>query len=146
MANAKQEKNKYNSADSLMVLRSRIQSVYQWRQLEVVWLKQRLNLSNQTIARMLNYKPQTVSFIWQKWTHDPESFFHLNRPGGRKRSYLSFEDEAKFISPFLESAQNGDNVDVKAIKEEYQSLVGREVADSTIYRLLYRHEWKKNRT
>lgn len=138
MAESQQEKCGPDDAANLMDLRSRIKSLYQWRQLEVVWLKQRLNLSNQKIARILNYKPQTVSFIWHKWKNDRDSFFHVNRPGGRKRSYLTLEEESEFIAPFLAA----DDINVREIKEEYQSVVGREVADSTIYRLLSRHEWK----
>jgi len=138
MVESKQEKCGTDENANLMDLRSRIESLYQWRQLEVVWLKQRLNLSNQKIARILNYKPQTVSLIWHKWKNDRDSFFHLNRPGGRKRSYLTVEEESEFIAPFL----TADEINVKEIKEEYQSIVAREVADSTIYRLLSRHEWK----
>lgn len=131
--------------EQIMELKKTSLNVYQWRRVEALWLKQGLKLSNQKIAGMLDYKPQTVSFILHKWKNDRTGFFKAGTPGGRQRAYLSFDDETRFIAPFLESAAGQGMLDVKDVKREFQNLIGREVADSTIYRLLARHGWKQKK-
>ena len=130
----------------LMELQKNIKSIYQWRQIEAVWLKEQLDLNGREVAEILNYKPQTVYLLWQKWSREGENFFEKDKPGGRKRAYLNAEEEKDFIMPFIDLAEEQGAIDVKEIKEEFQSLVGREVADSTIYRMLYRHGWNKKGT
>lgn len=73
----------------------------------------------------------------------------LNAPSRRvtgekpKRQQLSRDEEAKFLAPFLEPAQTGGIVVVRAIKPALEARLGRPVALATIYNLLHRHGWRK---
>ncbi|GAC1460142.1 MAG: hypothetical protein PVSMB2_19620 [Ktedonobacteraceae bacterium] len=63
--------------------------------------------------------------------------------GGRRREYLTLEEEKQFLAPFFAHAQSGEIATVTQIQEAFEERVGHEVDDSTIYRLLNRHGWRK---
>ena len=64
-------------------------------------------------------------------------------PGGRRNEYLSKAEEAAFLAPFIERAAQGEIVTAKLIQEAFEQRLGHEVDESTIYRLLQRHHWRK---
>jgi len=64
-------------------------------------------------------------------------------PGGRRNQYLSKDEEADFLAPFLERAAQGEIVTVKVIHLAFEQHIGHTVDESTIYRLLQRHKWRK---
>lgn len=64
-------------------------------------------------------------------------------PGGRRNEYLSKDEEAAFLAPFLDRAAQGEIVTAKVIRQAFEQQVGHAVAESTIYRLLQRHQWRK---
>jgi len=64
-------------------------------------------------------------------------------PGGRRNAYLSPDEETAFLAPFLERAAQGDLVTAKVIHHAFEQHIGHTVDDSTIYRLLQRHQWRK---
>ena len=63
--------------------------------------------------------------------------------GGRRSSYLSLEDEHAFLAPCVERAQHGEIATVAEIQRAFEAQIGQHVDDSTIYRLLHRHGWRK---
>lgn len=63
--------------------------------------------------------------------------------GGRRNAYLSPDAEATFLAPFSEQAQRGEIVTTTIIHIAFEAAVGTPVDDSTIYRLLQRHQWRK---
>ena len=63
--------------------------------------------------------------------------------GGRYREYMSVDEEVEFLKPFEEKSKSGALVVIDVIKKEYEEKVGKEVAESTIYRLLNRHGFRK---
>lgn len=63
--------------------------------------------------------------------------------GGRRHEYLTVEQERQLLSPFFARAQSGEIATVGEIKCVYETQVGHEVDESTIYRLLARHGWRK---
>jgi transposase len=64
-------------------------------------------------------------------------------PGGRRNEYLSKDEEVAFLTPFIERAAQGEIVTAKVIKQAFEQRLGYEVDESTIYRLLQRHQWRK---
>src|SRR6266511_5991694 len=64
-------------------------------------------------------------------------------PGGRRNEYLSKDEEAAFLAPFLDRAAQGEIVTAKTIRQAFEQRVGHAVDESTIYRLLQRHQWRK---
>ena len=64
-------------------------------------------------------------------------------PGGRRNEYLSQDQEATFLAPFIEQAAQGEIVTAKLIHQAFEQHLGHDVDESTIYRLLQRHRWRK---
>jgi transposase len=65
------------------------------------------------------------------------------RVGKPPSAYLDFEQEAAFLETFRESAQSGHLTTIQEIQQAFETLIGAQVAPSTIYRLLKRHGWRK---
>jgi transposase len=63
--------------------------------------------------------------------------------GGRRNEYLRLPEEKAFLAPFFAQAQRGEIATVAQIQRAFEARVGHEVDDSTIYRLLARHGWRK---
>lgn len=63
--------------------------------------------------------------------------------GGRRHQYLSLEEEQTFLAPFFDQAERGEIATAGEIKQAFEAKVEHEVDDSTIYRLLNRHGWRK---
>jgi transposase len=63
--------------------------------------------------------------------------------GGRRNEYLTCEEEKELLTPFFELAKKGELTTVAQIKQAFEKQVGHEVDETTIYRLLNRHEWRK---
>ena len=63
--------------------------------------------------------------------------------GGRRRQYLTLQAEEEFLAPFFVRAQAGEIATTAEIWSTFETHVGHEVDDSTIYRLLHRHGWRK---
>lgn len=63
--------------------------------------------------------------------------------GGRRHQYLTLPEEKKFLAPFFTQAESGEIATVAQIQRAYEAKVGHEVDESTIYRLLNRHGWRK---
>jgi len=63
--------------------------------------------------------------------------------GGRYREYMSLDEEVKFLEPFEQKSQAGALAVVGEVKKAYETKVGKEVHESTIYRLLAKHGFRK---
>lgn len=63
--------------------------------------------------------------------------------GGRRHAYLTLQEEKEFLAPFFAHAHSGAIGTVAQIQPAFEERVGHEVDDSTIYRLLTRHGWRK---
>jgi transposase len=63
--------------------------------------------------------------------------------GGRRRQHMTVAEETAFLEPFLAQAGQGGILVVAPLKTAYEKAIGRAVPDSTVYRLLARHGWRK---
>jgi transposase len=66
-----------------------------------------------------------------------------DKRGGRYREYMTVDEETKFLEPFEQKGQSGSLIVANEIKKAYEAKIGKEVAESTIYRLLSRHDFRK---
>jgi len=62
--------------------------------------------------------------------------------GGNRRN-LSYEAEKTLLAPFMAKAEKGQILIVSDIHKAYEAVLGRTVPNSTIYRMLDRHNWRK---
>ena len=63
--------------------------------------------------------------------------------GGRRRQYVTLEEEQAFLAPFFSRAERGEIATAGEIKRAFEAQLGHEVHKSTISRLLKRHGWRK---
>ena len=66
-----------------------------------------------------------------------------DKRGGRYRENMTLAEEADFLEPFIEKGKTGALAVAGEIKRVYEEKVGHTVAESTIYRLLDRHGFRK---
>jgi transposase len=59
--------------------------------------------------------------------------------GGRRRQYLTLQQERAFLQPFLERAARGEHTTAVEIQLAFEAVIGHHVNKSTLYRLLARH-------
>jgi transposase len=63
--------------------------------------------------------------------------------GGRRRQYMTWEEEQAFLAPFFSRAERGEIATAGEIQRAFEARVGHEVNKSTVSRLLKRHRWRK---
>lgn len=63
--------------------------------------------------------------------------------GGRRHQYLTLEEERAFLAPFFSRAEQGKIATAGEIQLAFEARIGHQVDESTIYRLLSRHHWRK---
>lgn len=95
------------------------------------------------IAEHTGLAEQTVHNLISKYNRlGPE---HVEGPGkgGRRRCYLTLEEEVEFLDPFKQKAIAGQIATASEIKKAFEKRISRKVHKTTIYRLLDRHGWRK---
>ena len=99
--------------------------------------------SAKEIAMHVGFAQQTVhNLISQYNRRGPEAVEGPGK-GGRRRYYMSLEEEAKFLEPFKQRALTGQIATVFEIKQALEKKLGQTVHKTTAYRLLRRHGWRK---
>lgn len=128
----------------LLIQQREVKDIKQWRQIEAIWLREKLSMSGPHVAEALGYRLQTVHLLWHRWLKLGITLFKdKKRPGGRNHAYMSKEEEQGFLRSFIKKAESGGILQVQEIKEAYEMQMCKKVAKSTIYRLLDRHGWRK---
>jgi len=61
---------------------------------------------------------------------------------GNRRN-MSFDEEKAFLEEYRKQAEQGQVVEVSAIKRAYEEKVGHTIGGSQIYYVLHRHDWRK---
>ncbi len=65
--------------------------------------------------------------------------------GGRRRSYLSVDEEKQLLDAIAAKAKCGEITTKAEVKQTVEQKVGHKVHKTTIYRLLRRHQWGKRK-
>jgi transposase len=63
--------------------------------------------------------------------------------GGRRRSYLSWDEEVTFLESFKQAALAGQIATAAEIKAALENHLGHKVHKTMAYRLLKRQGWRK---
>lgn len=115
----------------------------EFQRIQCVLIRATLGSSAAEIALLLGWSTPTVHVIHSRWAKEGDAIFDLKAKGGRRNEYLTLEEEAEFLCPFLDKAKAGGILNVNEIKKAFEDRVGRRVAKSTVYRMLERHDWRK---
>jgi transposase len=95
------------------------------------------------IARHCGVGTVTVQHLISRYNRFGISAVETKGKGGRRREYLTFEQEQQFLKPFFARAQTGEMATVAEIHHAFEDRLEHSVDESTIYRLLQRHGWRK---
>ena len=94
------------------------------------------------IARHCGVKKVTVQQLISRYNRFGISAVETKGKGGRRREYLTIEQERQFLEPFFARAKAGEIATVAEMHRAFEDRVAHEVDESTIYRLLQRHGWR----
>ena len=95
------------------------------------------------IARHCGVSKATVHAVIASYNRQGVAAVETAGKGGRRSGYLSLEEEKEFLAVFFARAEAGELTTTAEIWRALESRVGHEVDESTIYRLLNRHGWRK---
>lgn len=97
----------------------------------------------QEIATHCGVSKATVHQVISSYNRLGVSAVETPGKGGRRHAYLTVEQEREFVAPFFTRAEQGEIATTAEIQRAYETRVGHEVQESTMYRLLHRHGWRK---
>lgn len=115
----------------------------EYQRIQCVLIRATLGSSAREIAQLLGWSTATVHVMHSRWAKEGDAVFEVRRRGGRHHQHLSPEQEQALLAPFVQRARAGGMLSVSEIAQAYQERTGKQVAPSTIYRLLDRHGWRK---
>jgi transposase len=95
------------------------------------------------IAKHCGVSKYTVQKLISRYNRFGIAAVETKGKGGRKREYLTFEQERQFLEPFFQQAQTGEIATAAEIHRAFEEHIAHEVDESTIYRVLQRHGWRK---
>ncbi len=95
------------------------------------------------IARHCGVSKATVHDVISTYNRLGVAAVETPGKGGRRHQYLTLEEEEQFLASFFARAEAGEIATTAEIWSAFEAKVGHAVDDSTIYRLLDRHGWRK---
>jgi transposase len=115
----------------------------QYQRIQCVLIRATLGSSAAEIAQLLGWSTATVHVLHSRWAKEGEAIFDVRGRGGRHHQHLTPEQEQELLAPFAQRAEAGGMLTVAEVQQAYRQRAGKEVARSTVYRLLARHGWRK---
>lgn len=94
------------------------------------------------IAAITGFHRSHVSSLIKKYFEEGLQAVAEKHYAGNRRN-MSVEEEAELLAQFSEKAEKGEMLDVHEIRAAYEKKVGHVTGHSQIYRVLYRHGWRK---
>ena len=114
-----------------------------FQRLQCLWLRARQDLATEAIAQIVGLSVSHVRRVWSDYLRGGLAGARGRPKGGRRHQNLTIPEEEKLLAPLHQEAQRGRLITALSIKARYQARVGHTVPDSTVYRLLARHQWRQ---
>lgn len=99
-------------------------------------------LKNPAIAAKLDTSAKVVSHWVSDYCREGLQSLLGGKHGGNRRN-MSIAAETELIAAYKDQAEQGQMIEVGAIKAAYEEKVGHTIGGSQIYRVLHRHGWRK---
>jgi transposase len=114
-----------------------------YRRVLCLWLRAALGLPAAEVALALGWRTSSVYNLQSRYQHERAGALLGTGRGGRRRAWLSPEQEQRLLDSFTAAAGQGGITEASSLCRAYEQQVGHAVAPSTVYRLLARHGWRK---
>jgi transposase len=114
-----------------------------FQRLQCLWLRAQQDLSTEAIAQTVGLSVSHVRRVWSDYLRGGLAGAQGRPQGGCRHQNLTVAQERALLTPRQQEAQRGRLVTGRGIKVRCESRVGRSVPDSTVYRLLARHQWRQ---
>jgi transposase len=131
------------TVEALTARLKQARTIAEFQRIQCVLMRATTDCSASQIAQILGWATATVHITHSRWAREGEAIFELKGKGGRRSQNLTEAEEAEVLAPFVEQATAGNVLKAADIQAAYEARVGRAVPNSTIYRLLKRHGWRK---
>ncbi len=95
------------------------------------------------IATHVGLAQQTVHNLISQYNRFGPQALEKRGRGGRHHCYLSLEEEASFLEPFITRAAKGEIATAAEVQAALEERLGHSVHKTTVYRMLKRHQWRK---
>jgi transposase len=95
------------------------------------------------IAISVGVSKSLVQKIISRYNREGIQAVEIKSCGGRYHEYMTKEEEEGFLAPFWKKAERGELTTTREIHRAYEEQVGHQVHETTMYRLLERHSWRK---
>lgn len=114
-----------------------------FQRLQGLWLRAQQDLGTEAIARIVGLSVSHVRRVWSDYLRGGLAAAQGRPKGGRRHQNLTPRQEQALLAPFHQEAHRGRLITAGRVKTRYESRVGHAVPDSTVYRLLARHQWRR---
>ena len=113
------------------------------RLVQTIYLRAKHGFLPKQIAQITGYSVGTVYNLHSRYLKEGDHIFYIGRSGGRMAAYMTPDEEADFLRPFIEDGDAGGILEVGSIHKAHCAKLGKNIPLSTTYRLLHRHGWRK---
>ena len=123
------------------MLLARSKSAFQ--RLQCLWLRASQDLATEAIAQAVGLSVSHVRRVWSEYLQGGLAAGQGRPKGGRRHQNLTLAQERAVLVSWQKQARRGGLVQARDIKVDYEQRLGRRVPDSTVCRLLARHQWRR---
>jgi transposase len=132
--------------EELEVLEKRLKGKKEYRRLQSVLFRAKFNKSAAEISQLLGIHSRTVEKHHERYFSEGWAAFEGKQAGPPAGSKLTGTAEEKALFKELEEkAAQGEWLKAAQIKPLYEELAGRTVGLTTIYNVLHRNGWSKQK-
>jgi transposase len=122
--------------------KKKIGKINLYRKIEVLYFAS-MGYKNEQISELTGYTTRRIAGLLSEYLKNGIGYFlEEQRKGGNRRN-LTDKQEEEILKKFRLEAEKGKIVALRRIKEEYEKVMGKEVANSTFYDYLKRHNWRR---
>lgn len=114
-----------------------------FQRLQCLWLRASQDLSTEAIAQAAGLSESHVRRVWSEYLRGGLAAGQGHPKGGRRHQNLTVAQERALLAPWQQQAQRGRLVSTRRVKVCYEQRLGRAMPDSTVCRLLARHQWRR---
>lgn len=113
------------------------------KRIQCVYFKAKYDKTPEEIADMVGYNVSYVRQVQANFWKYGDLSFNLKKRGGRNNSIFQIEEEKELIDKFEKESKQGGIIEVSKIHKVLEEKAKKKIAQSTIYRMLDRHNWRK---